>query len=108
MAESRFKVFHGQPPLLPGSCIICGSSDYNRYFVDFSVNVRKYGRIYFCNLCFAECEREVNAVCNTGSNFDGTKLGTYLLHDEPKPSSPKRKPGRPKKTDNRVTEQSSE
>lgn len=65
MSVDRFQVFSGQPPLLPGSCIICGSSDYSRSYVDFGVQVKKYGRIYFCNECFGDCAKTAGFVKET-------------------------------------------
>lgn len=43
----------------PGSCVICSSASDQRRYIDFGVQVRRFGRIYFCELCFADCAKIV-------------------------------------------------
>lgn len=87
MSVDRFQVFEGQPPLLPSSCIICGSSDYSRSYIDFGVQVKKYGRIYFCNECFADCADTLGWVSPataaiTSSMMDGYHYANEQLREE--------------------------
>lgn len=86
--------------MLPGACIICGSSNDQRYFIDFGVNVKKYGRIYFCNLCFNECERAVYVAIDHTPSSNANEFRTDLLDDKGIDEVPKRKPGRPKRASN--------
>lgn len=57
MSVSRFVTINGQPPMHPGCCSICQSTGGR--FVDFGLQLRRVGRIYFCESCLAECVGEL-------------------------------------------------
>lgn len=56
---SRFQVVE-RPTALPAKCAVCGGG--NRPSVDFGVNVRNYGAVYFCDECIGEAARQFGFV----------------------------------------------
>lgn len=105
MVEERFQVVDSQSVKLPGKCLICGYGEDSRPFIDLGVQVKRYGRLYFCVMCFRECEKVVNSTLGTPTSGGTPEFRTDLLDDAPKPAAPKRPVGRPKKTANRTTKQ---
>ncbi len=54
-ASSRFFILE-VPAMAPGKCIVCGSCGGDgRKFIDISMTVEFYGKVYFCSFCFEEC-----------------------------------------------------
>lgn len=54
-AQDRIQILEGHPPLAPGCCYVCTSvGGDGRKFMDMAKTMKKYGRIYFCSLCFEE------------------------------------------------------
>lgn len=99
----RFQVVDSNSVKLPGSCVICGYGGDQRPFIDFGVQVRKYGRLYFCSSCFRECERVIDDALDSVSGFDSSKLVAHVLNDESHDEATKKRPGRPKGSGTRVT-----
>lgn len=50
--NTRFQLVSGPPPMLPGKCHGCGSFSGDRSYVDISLHVNKFGRVYICDLCW--------------------------------------------------------
>lgn len=102
-ASDRFQVLDANNLKLPGTCIICGYGGDGRKYIDFSVQVRKYGRIYFCTECFKDCEISVfRALSSDSDTGNGPEFRADLLDDEPPKRVTKRGPGRPKKAANGI------
>lgn len=99
----RFQVVDSDSLKLPGSCLICGYGGSSRPYIDLGVQVRRYGRLYFCVYCFRECEKVVDATVTDFVNGDSPEFSTNLLDDAPVNEAPKKRPGRPKSTSNRTT-----
>ena len=126
--SSRIFIIEGSPPMLPGTCVVCGSPGGNgRVFVDFSFQIEFYGRVYFCNCCFDEItdylgymspvntertqlqieqlEQEISDLKEENGNLNRvldnslTDLRAFLDSKSPKPETSKRTPGRPKKAE---------
>lgn len=106
MIEERFQIVDSQNLKLPGSCLICGYGGDGRTYVDLGVQVKRYGRLYFCITCFRECEKIVNATIGNPLNSGIPEFRADLLDDAPKPAVPKRSPGRPKKSNTRTAQPS--
>lgn len=99
----RFQVVDSNNVKLPGSCIICGYGGDARPFIDFGVQVKRYGRLYFCSNCFRECERVIDESLNRATSGHPAELVSDLPDDEPHDETPKKRPGRPKGSGTRVT-----
>lgn len=96
MMEDRFQVVDANSVKLPGSCLVCGYGADARPFIDLGVQVKRYGRLYFCVTCFRECEKIVNESIGNPLGGGTPEFRADLLDDVPKPTPIKRSPGRPK------------
>lgn len=99
MIEERFQVVDSNSVKLPGSCLICGYGEDARPFVDLGVQVKRYGRLYFCVVCFRECEKIVNDTIGYPANSGPTSVRANVSNDPSGKEVIKRSPGRPKKAD---------
>lgn len=126
--DGQVVIHEGHPPLAPGHCYLCMSvGGDGRKFIDFHKQVKKYGRVYFCSYCFEEVNAKLGWV--SPANFDvcelqaikqaelietlkedNAKLASAVGSSIPnlisdlsglleKSSTPKRGPGRPKKSE---------
>lgn len=102
MMEDRFQVVDHNNLKLPGQCLICGYGADGRLFVDLGVQVKRYGRLYFCVVCFRECEKIVNESIGNPLGGGTPEFRADLLDDVPQPKAVKRSPGRPKGSNTRV------
>lgn len=131
--NGRVIIHEGVAPAAPGTCLICMTSGGGGIkFVDFKKNIRKYGRIYFCDRCFEEVNCALGWV--SPANFDLAELELLKLKElndklkeenaklssaigsgipdlianlsslRTEPSTPKRGPGRPKKAESGTPE----
>lgn len=107
MIEERFQVVDANSVKLPGSCLICGYGADSRPFIDLGVQVKRYGRLYFCVLCFRECEKIVNESIGNAVSSNPVVGGTNLPNDVSRKEVVKRSPGRPKKADTGTTKPNS-
>lgn len=103
MLEDRFQIVDHNSVKLPGSCLVCGYGADARPFIDLGVQVKRYGRLYFCVVCFRECEKIVNESIGDPVGIGATKFTSNLPNDVPGKAVPKRSPGRPKGTNTRTT-----
>lgn len=55
MTDSRFSV-REWPEVPPSKCMICGAQHKRdgRQYLDFGLNIARYGAVYFCTLCIGE------------------------------------------------------
>lgn len=106
MIEDRFQVVDHNSLKLPGSCLICGYGGDQRPYIDLGVQVRRYGRLYFCVYCFRECEKVVNGIAGGSTSERTTNLRDGIPGGNEKPTVNKRNPGRPKSTNTRAAKPS--
>jgi hypothetical protein len=59
VAGDKFTINEGQPYMLPHSCVSCNTNK-NTQYIDWGISVPKYGRLYFCIDCFAECAKALD------------------------------------------------
>lgn len=121
------------PFMVPQSCAACNTQKMGLY-IDFGLQIKRYGRIYFCKECLIEAANAINYTAPVSSdllelrklreeNANLTHLLTVDLHglrtyldsvlsksemDEQVSGAAieqsKRGPGRPKRTEQRTTE----
>lgn len=103
MIEDRFQIVDSQSVKLPGKCLICGYGEDGRAYIDLGVQVKRYGRLYFCLTCFRECEKIVNAAIGNPASGGIPEFRSDLLDDGPKPEPAKKPVGRPKGSGTRAT-----
>lgn len=122
-----------EPYLVPQSCAACNTQKITEY-IDFGLQIKRYGRVYFCKECFTEANaalsvtipvsplveeleklKEENANLTHLLTVDLYGLRTYLDSVLPKSEVDeyladtaiepvKRGPGRPKRTEQRTSE----
>lgn len=74
--SGRMQLVGSNPPLAPGYCIVCRSSNSQRGFVDIGVNLEEDGGvIYFCG----NCALEIGATFGAVGPEDATKLNDELV-----------------------------
>lgn len=105
--EERFQVVDSQSVKLPGSCLICGYGEDGRPFVDLGVQVKRYGRLYFCVSCFRECEKVVNESIGNPTSIHVPEFRADVPDVPSGKEAVKRSPGRPKGSNTRVAKSNS-
>lgn len=121
------------PFMVPQSCAACNTQKIGLY-IDFGLQIKRYGRVYFCKECLIEAANAINYTAPVSSDLlelrklreenanlthlltvDLRGLQSYLDSvlpksevDEQVPGAAieqsKRGPGRPKRTEQRTTE----
>lgn len=56
------------PFLVPQACAACNTQKLGLY-IDFGLQIKRYGRVYFCEECFREANNAINLPDKTSSQF---------------------------------------
>lgn len=56
------------PYLVPQKCAACNTQKMGLY-IDFGLQIKRYGRVYFCEECFREANNAINLPDKTSSQY---------------------------------------
>jgi hypothetical protein len=58
-----------EPFMLPQKCAACGTQKLIPY-IDFGLNIKRYGRVYFCKECLIEAANVINYTAPVSSQLE--------------------------------------